>query len=103
MDAGKRLGPRRDVEVIQEYERLDQLADVGGADEARDGTVPAAAGGLHDAAGGGARGLRWRILDIEKAAAKGGCGSGAHFHLHKGLMKTGWGLAGYLKSPYISI
>ena len=44
MDAEERLGPRRDFGVIQEHERLDQLADIGGADEARDGSVPAAAG-----------------------------------------------------------
>jgi len=30
--------------MVQEHERLDQLADIGGADEARDGTVAATAG-----------------------------------------------------------
>jgi hypothetical protein len=48
-------GARRDLGVIQEYEGLDQLADIRGADEAIDGAVPATAGRLHDAAGGGGR------------------------------------------------
>src|SRR5258708_7346323 len=62
---------RRDLGVIQEYERLDQLADVRGADETIDGTMPASAGGLHDAAHGG--GFR---------AADYGSG-GVHFRLHE--------------------
>src|SRR5207302_1937713 len=43
VDAEERLGSRRDFGMIQEYERLDQLADIGGADEASDGPVPAPA------------------------------------------------------------
>ena len=36
MNAEQRLAPGRDFGVIQEYEGLDQLADIGGADKARD-------------------------------------------------------------------
>ena len=44
MDAEERLGSRRYFGVIQEYERLDQLADIRVTDEASDGLVPAPAG-----------------------------------------------------------
>ena len=44
MDTKQRLRPRRDFGVIQEYERLDQLADIRVTDEASDGLVPAPAG-----------------------------------------------------------
>jgi hypothetical protein len=44
MDAKERLRPRRDFGAIQEHERLDELANIGGADEASDGPVPATAG-----------------------------------------------------------
>jgi hypothetical protein len=80
MDAEERFGPRHDFEMIQKYEGLDQLTDVGGADEARDGAVPVAAGGEGDPARAG----DWRILDIENTAARDGyCGTGAHFNLHE--------------------
>ena len=71
MDAEERLGSRRDFGVIQEYERLDQLADIGGADEARDGPVPATARSERDLACTGARRCLRCILDVE---AKGGAG-----------------------------
>src|SRR5258706_9609046 len=51
VDAEQRLRPGRHFGVIEEYERLDQLADVGGAHEARDRSVLAAAGDERDAAG----------------------------------------------------
>src|SRR3981189_3246209 len=44
VDAKERLRPRRNFGVIQEYERLDELANIGGADEASDGAVLAASG-----------------------------------------------------------
>src|SRR5207302_10490062 len=50
MDAEERLGPRRDFGVIQENERFDQLADIGGAHEARDGAMPATAGDKRNSA-----------------------------------------------------
>src|SRR5260221_10451674 len=56
MDSEERFGPRHDFRVIQEYEGLDQLADIGRADQAIDRAVAAAAGGLHDAAGRGVGG-----------------------------------------------
>ncbi len=63
MNAEQRLGPGRDFGVIQEYEGLDQLAYVGGADKARDGSVPATAGDKRYPASASARG--WRILELE--------------------------------------
>src|ERR1700676_1789343 len=48
MDAEERLGPGRDFGMIQEHERLDQLADIGRTDEARDGSVPATARRVDD-------------------------------------------------------
>jgi hypothetical protein len=56
VDAKERLRPRRNFGVIQEYERLDELADIGGADEASDGAVLAASGPERNSASAGARG-----------------------------------------------
>ena len=64
-------GLRRDFGMIQEHEGLDQLADIGGADEARDGPVPATAGREHDSASAGAHRCFGCILDVE---AKGRAG-----------------------------
>src|SRR5216117_580227 len=56
-DAGMRMPTdgrralRVDLEIIQKYERLDQLAHVGGADEPRDGAVRTATRTVDDAAG----------------------------------------------------
>src|SRR6202171_5965285 len=56
VNAKERLGPRRNFGVIQEYERLDELANIGGADEASDGAVLAASGPERNAASAGALG-----------------------------------------------
>src|SRR5205814_1869542 len=50
MDAEEWLTPRRDFGAIQEYEGLDQLADIGRADKPRDGPVTATAGHQRNAA-----------------------------------------------------
>jgi hypothetical protein len=71
MDAEERLGPRRDLGVIQEYERLDQLADIGGADEASDGAVLATAGREGNSASTGAHRGFWHILEVETTAVAG--------------------------------
>src|SRR5438309_8555041 len=53
-DAGMRMKPDRrrvlriDVEIIQKHERLDELADVGRADEPRDGPMGMTTRTLHD-------------------------------------------------------
>jgi hypothetical protein len=65
MDAEERLWPRRDFEMVQEHERLDQLADIGGAGEAGDGPVPAAIGGERDSASIGAHGSCGRVLHVD--------------------------------------
>jgi hypothetical protein len=57
VDAEERLASRLDFAVIQKHERLDQLTDVGRADETRDRTVLAAAGAKRDAAWAGAHAL----------------------------------------------
>jgi hypothetical protein len=54
VDAEEPLGSRRYFGVIQEYERLDQLADTRGTDEASDGPVPAPAGFERNLASAGA-------------------------------------------------
>jgi hypothetical protein len=56
VDAKERLAPRRNFGVIQEHERLDELANIGGADEASDGTVLAASGPERNSASAGALG-----------------------------------------------
>src|ERR1700704_2661456 len=56
VNAKERLRPRRDFGVIQEYERLDELANIGGADEASDGAVLAASGPERNPASAGALG-----------------------------------------------
>src|SRR5258707_6881377 len=56
VDAKKRLGPRRDFGVIQEYERLDKLPNIRGTDETSDGAVPATSGGKRNSASAGAHG-----------------------------------------------
>ena len=56
MDAKERLRPRRDFGAIQEHERLDELANIGGADEASDGAVLAASGPERNSASAGASG-----------------------------------------------
>ena len=68
MDAEERLGSRRDFGVVQEYERLDQLADIGGADEARDRPVPATAGRERNSASADADRRFGGILDVEAKA-----------------------------------
>src|SRR2546427_7421231 len=50
MKADRRRARRVDLEIIQKYERLDQLAHVGGADEPRDGAVRTATRAVDDAA-----------------------------------------------------
>src|SRR5712664_981649 len=79
MDAEKRLACRHDLAVIEEHERLDQLADIGRADEARDRTVPAAAGAKRDTARGGAYGALLRCLEFERLTL--GFGN-SHWLLH---------------------
>jgi hypothetical protein len=54
--------------VIQEYERLDELANIGGADEARDRPMPATAGRERNSASIGASGCLGRIIDGERTA-----------------------------------
>jgi hypothetical protein len=71
MDAKERLRPRRDFGVIQKYERLDQLADIGGADEASDGAVLATAGRERNPASAGAHRGFWHILEVETTAVAG--------------------------------
>ena len=79
-------GLRHDFEMIQEHEGLDQLADIGGADEARDGSVPATAGREHDPASASAHRRFGCILDVEAKGGAGDCCScGAHFHLHESI------------------
>ena len=89
-------GLRRDFGVIQEYEGLDQLADIGGADQARDGSVPATAGASTIRASVGAHGRLGCILDVETNGGAGDCCSrGVHFHLHESfdVDKIGAGLS----------
>ena len=71
MDAEERLGPRRDLGMIQEYERFDQLADIGGAHQPSDGPVPATAGAERNSASAVVHGGFRRILDIEATAGAG--------------------------------
>jgi hypothetical protein len=71
MDAEERLGPGCDFGVIQKYKRLDQLADIGGADEARDGPLPATAGRERDSACADVHGSFRGIRDIEAKAGAG--------------------------------
>jgi hypothetical protein len=71
MNTEQRLGPGRNFGVIQEYEGLDQLAYVGGADKARDGSVPATAGDKRYRASASAQG--WRILEFETTPLTGEC------------------------------
>src|ERR1700687_5350482 len=75
VNAKERLGPRRDFGVIQEYKGLDELADIGGADEASDGAVLAASGSERNSASAGALGCLGGILDDERTVVGGGyCG-----------------------------
>ncbi len=61
--------------MIQEHERLDQLADIG-ANEARDLPVPATAGGQRDLTSAGAHRRFGCILHVEaKGGADDHCGS----------------------------
>jgi hypothetical protein len=57
--------------VVQEYERLDELAYIGGADEASDGSVPPTVGRERDSASTGAHGSFGCILDVETKGAAG--------------------------------
>ena len=50
VNAEQRLGPRRDLGVIEEHEGLDQLTDVRGADEAGDRAVLVTAGAKDNSA-----------------------------------------------------
>jgi hypothetical protein len=68
VNAKERLGPRRNFGVIQEYERLDELANIGGADEASDGAVLAASGPERNSASAGASGRFGQILDGKRTA-----------------------------------
>ncbi len=80
MDADERLGARRDFEVVQEDERLDQLAEIGGADEAGDGAVPVASGAVRDSASAGGHG----------SDHGSGC---VHCHLQRGIDGDRMGVA----------
>jgi hypothetical protein len=53
VNAKQRLRPRCDFGVIQEYERLDQLANIRRADEPSDRTVLASARAKYDSASTG--------------------------------------------------
>ena len=90
MDAEERLSSGRDYGVIQEDEGLDQLADIGGADEARDGPVPATAGDKRDPTRTSAHCCFECVLDVEAKGWPGDdcCSCGVHFHLHKRAMST---------------
>jgi hypothetical protein len=84
MDAEKRPGPRRDFGVIQEDKRLDQLANVGGANESRDRPVTATAGRKRNSARAGLHRRFDSILDVRTKGGTGcRCGCDAHFHLHE--------------------
>jgi hypothetical protein len=56
VDAKERVRPGRNFGAIQEYERLDELANIGGADEASDGAVLTASGPERNSASAGASG-----------------------------------------------
>jgi hypothetical protein len=73
MDAEKRPRPGCDFGVIQEYERLDQLADVGRARQSRDGPVAATAGREHNSARSGIYRRFESILDFETNGRAGDC------------------------------
>jgi len=68
---------RLDLAVIQEHERLDQLAYIGRADETRDRTVLAAAGAKSDAAWARGHGLLLRSRHSKALIREGGDGHGA--------------------------